>query len=272
MSFAPSEAAAVHPVSGLEAHPIHPVIWTGGSSYTSSYILFQWEKIDISLYLSHQTIRYPIKYQDIWEYIPQKHPIKYRNNCCKISKIYLRTRPKIVLLGTCHTGLVSHLQLSQEGVDRGLGRKNQGTAVLAKEPWVIQMTCEMVGLRIEDFPWVEDSILYGPFFLLQTGHCQTLSDSSNSGNQWKSHDGLNLCQVLCSQTKACKAQVPFKAWGSGCLLERWWVFLSEWHQKWHQKWKKSGNLPGLVYTQNQLSHPQTTNSMRICLPTHGEIA
>lgn len=111
-----------------------------------------------------------------------------------------------------------------------------------------------------------------PIFFASEGHCQTLSDSSNSGNQWKSHDGLNLCQVLCSQTKACKAQVPFKAWGSGCLLERWWVFLSEWHQKWHQKWKKSGNLPGLVYTQNQLSHPQTTNSMRICLPTHGEIA
>lgn len=100
---------------------------------------------------------------------------------------------------------------------------------------------------------------------------RSLSDTVRLLKERKSH-GLNLCQVLCSQTKACKAQVPFKAWGSGCLLERWWVFLSEWHQKWHQKWKKSGNLPGLVYTQNQLSHPQTTNSMRICLPTHGEIA
>ena len=116
---------------------------------------------------------------------------------------------------------------------------------------------------IEDFPWVEDSILYGPN--------RSLSDTVRLLKERKSH-GLNLCQVLCSQTKACKAQVPFKAWGSGCLLERWWVFLSEWHQKWHQKWKKSGNLPGLVYTQNPLSHPQTTNSMRICLPTHGEIA
>ena len=115
--------------------------------------------------------------------------MKYRNNCCKISKIYLRTRPKIVLLGTCHTGSVSHLQLSQEGVDRGLGRKNQGTAVLAGTPWVIQMTCEMIGLRT--FHELKTQFYMAHVFLLQTGHCQTLSDSSNSGNQWKSH-GLNF--------------------------------------------------------------------------------